>query len=500
VTLAASGGAAQDSRASNARVTPWLETAIRQERTGHRHLVWIYLRDKGTTADTLGTAPGITSNRARMRRGVRGTATAKTSIQDIPVQRSYVERIRAGVVRVRHESRWMNAVSAEATASQIDALATLPFIDRIDVLRRYRRGAGERLDPYDGINPIDARSRARPGALAPRDDLLDYGSSLDQVAQIGVPELHARGLSGRDVVVAVFDSGFPMLSHDVFRTTTIVAERDFVNGLDSVRDSVDAHGTATLSVLGGFREGELIGPAYGASFLLAITEDARSETPIEEDNWVAAAEWAEAMGADVISSSLGYLEFDLPHTSYTDRDMDGETAITTRAAAMAAERGVIVVNSAGNAGWDPDRNTLGAPADGLRVLATGAVDLLGERAPFSSVGPTADGRIKPDLAALGVRAKVAHPRSPSSYARASGTSFSCPLTAGVVALLLQAHPTYTVDQVLHALRSTASQSEAPDNLLGWGLIDAVRAVDAGMEGAGPVATRRERSVFARRQR
>jgi subtilisin family serine protease len=280
------------------------------------------------------------------------------------------------------------------------------------------------------------------------------------------------------VIVAVLDAGFPNLTHEAFARMHIVAEHDFITGADNVRSSnFSAHGTNTLSVVGGMREGELIGPAFGASFILAVTEDARSETPVEEDNWVAAAEWVEAMGADVISSSLGYLEFDRPYTSYTDRDLDGETAISTKAANIAAARGVVVVNSAGNGGFSPVRNTLGAPADGKKVLAVGAVDRDGVRAAFSSVGPTADNRIKPDVAALGVRATVATSAGPATYALGSGTSFSCPLTAGVVALLLQAHPGYTVDQVLFALRSTARQHEAPDNLLGWGIVDGVAAVD-----------------------
>jgi subtilisin family serine protease len=257
---------------------------------------------------------------------------------------------------------------------------------------------------------------------------------------------------------------------------TIVAERDFVNGSDSVRESVDAHGTNTLSTLGGYSPGRLVGPAYAASFILAVTEDVRSETPVEEDNWAAAVEWAEALGADVISSSLGYLDFDLPHTSYTDRDMNGETAVTTRAAARAAERGIVVVSSAGNGGFDPTRNTLGAPADGVRVVSVGAVTRAGERTSFSSVGPTADGRIKPDVAAMGAGVVVAR-HVGNFYGAANGTSFSCPLTAGVVALLLQAHPTYAVDDVLTVLRGSASQANAPDTLLGWGIVDAAAAVD-----------------------
>jgi serine protease AprX len=454
----------------SSRLSPWLETALRQSRASDHHLVWVYFRDKGSRSlDPL--ALSSASTRARERRALRGRATSSAAADDLPVDDGYVAQVARQVVRIRHTSRWLNAVSAEATASQIQAFAALPFVDRIDVVKRYRRLENERLEP---LAPSSSAMRTQ----STREASLDYGSSFGQLSQIRVPELHDRGLNGDGVLVAVFDAGFPNLAHEAFGVLRIVAERDFVSGVDSVRGATDAHGTATLSVLGAKREGQLIGSAFGASFILARTEDERSETPVEEDNWVAAAEWAEAMGVDVISSSLGYLQFDLPFTSYSDRDMDGETAVTTKAASMAAARGVVVVTSAGNEGFNPFHNTLGAPADGKRVVSVGAVDSSGLRASFSSVGPTSDGRIKPDVAALGVLAKVADTTTVSAYALASGTSFSCPLTAGVVALVLQAHPRYTVDQVLLALRSTATQHAEPDILLGWGIIDAVAAVDA----------------------
>ena len=312
--------------------------------------------------------------------------------------------------------------------------------------------------------------------------MLDYGTSVGQLAQIGVPAVHQMGLHGEGVVVAVFDGGFSDLNHEVFSSLHLVAAHDFVNGDDDVGDGADqgegSHGTMTLSVLGGLHEGQLVGPAFAADFILAKTENSASETPVEEDNWAAAAEWAESLGADVISSSLGYLEYDRPFPSYTYRDMNGQTAISTRAAEMAAARGVVVVNSAGNSGDNAQHNTLGAPADGAHVLAIGAVGPTGIRTSFSSVGPSADGRIKPDLAAQGQAVKVALPGSVNRYGTASGTSFSCPLTAGVVALLLQVNPGASPDDVAGVLRATASQAGMPDNLLGWGIVNASAAAKA----------------------
>jgi subtilisin family serine protease len=346
----------------------------------------------------------------------------------------------------------------------------MPFVRRLDVVRGYRRG---RMEP--SVSTLRSSMREKSSNLP-----IDYGSSFGQLEQINVPAIHDRGLHGEGVLIAVFDTGFRNLRHEVFRRLRILDRRDFVNGDRNVgnnRDRGDGdHGTRVLSVLGGFAEGELVGPAYGATFLLAKTEDTESETPVEEDNWAAAAEWAEARGADVISSSLGYLDFDSPFPDYSFEDMDGATAVTTIVAQMAAERGVVVVVSAGNQGFDSAHNTLGAPADGELVLSIGAVDSFGARADFSSVGRTADGRIKPDVMAQGVLVRTADPRTRDRYTLSDGTSFSCPLAAGVAALVLQAHPDWSVDRVRRAMRSTADGATHPDRLMGWGVLDALKAV------------------------
>ena len=461
--------------AAPGRVSERLEAGLRAGRADDRHLVWVYFRDKGAQARAASPRLPITP-RALSRRSLRAAGQPATGAIDLPLDRGYVDAVARSVVRIRQESRWFNAVSVEATAAQVRALEGLPFVGALDVVRRYRRGPSERVSDA----PASASASAAPGR--PRALVLDYGTSLGQVRQIGVPAVHETGLHGEGVIIAIFDTGFNNLAHEVFAPMTILARRDFVNGDEDVADGSDqgegSHGTMTLSVLGGFKEGQLIGPAFGAGFILAKTENTFSETPVEEDNWAAAAEWAEALGADVISTSLGYLEYDSPFTSYGFSDMNGDTAISTRAADLAASLGVVVVASAGNAGFDPAHNTLGAPADGHGVIAAGAVDVFGNRAFFSSVGPTADGRIKPDVAAQGLGVKVASPTSPSLYGFASGTSFSCPLTAGVAALVLQAHPAYTPQQVADALRSTASKAAAPDNLLGYGIVNALAAVQS----------------------
>jgi hypothetical protein len=230
-----------------------------------------------------------------------------------------------------------------------------------------------------------------------------------------------------------------------------------------------SHGTSTWSVLGGLAPGQIYGPAYNASFLLAKTEDIRSETPVEEDNWMAAMEWADSLGADVISSSLSYSDW------YNLSDYDGATAIITQAANTAATLGIVVCNSAGNGG--PGARTIGAPADGFYLLTVGSVTSTGAISGFSSRGPTADGRIKPEVCARGSADVLATSSGTTTYGTASGTSFSCPLVGGCAALILEAHATWNPLMVREALMQTASDPAAPDNTLGWGIINVDAAID-----------------------
>jgi subtilisin family serine protease len=282
----------------------------------------------------------------------------------------------------------------------------------------------------------------------------------------------------------MLDSGFNNLNHEALDHLDIVATWDFLNGDPNVfyeegQMGTGDHGTNTLGTIAGYEPGELIGPAFGASFLLGKTEngDLDWERHIEEDHWIAGAEWADTLGADIISSSLGYRnEFSHGENDYSWQDMDGDTTVVAKGANIAASRGILIVNCAGNERLSlSGQNTLVSPSDSAYVLAAGAVNSQGRRASFSSVGPTADGRIKPDVMAMGDSVYSAAPNAPDEYELVDGTSFSCPLVAGVAALILEINPSWTNQDVMTAIKLTASQSESPDNHNGWGIVDAQKA-------------------------
>lgn len=445
---------------------------------------WVYFRDKGhggllKRQQLEALARAHLSERAVQRRLKRGSGSSLFDFTDVPVYRDYVRKVRAAGFRVWTVSKWLNAVSVFASPQSIERLRSLPFVKKIEPVNVFIR-------PPIGQKSVE-KSKASVLGKTIRTHSLHYGPSFEQDSVIHVPEVHDLGYDGAGVLVGMLDTGFNWKHHKAFQNLKVVAEYDFIHH-DSItaneaKDSLyfpdkpgqDSHGTETLSSLAGFDPGELIGPAYGASFALAKTEYVPTETRIEEDNWVAGIEWEDSLGADVVSSSLGYLDFDNGFTYDYKSQLDGNTAVTTIAADLAVKKGIVVVNSAGNEGHTRP-TTLITPADGDSVIAVGAVRMDGEIASFSSDGPTSDGRTKPDVVAPGVSVYVVSPYTKDRYTRSSGTSFSCPLTSGVCALILSAYPELKPMQVRDVLRKTANNAKHPDNLYGWGLIDAYKAL------------------------
>lgn len=461
--------------AAGSKVDRRLEATIAAGDDATVHAVWVYLSDKGGR-DLHRMAPAELVSEASLRRRANVLPPdALVDATDMPVHVRYVDEIAATGATVVTASRWLNAVSVRATAGQITRIASLPFVRSVETLGRYRRSAPPQPGDGEGAPPLPAPKTGGTHAL-------DYGTSYTQVSGINVPAMHDLGNAAQGVIIGVFDNGFRLPAHESFDSMKILATYDFVDNKVSVvpnnpSTSFGDHGVNTLSTIGGFKPGKLVGPAYGATYILARTENDSSETPLEEDKWVRGIEWADSLGVQVTSTSLGYLDYNTGWPSWTWEDMDGRTTVISRAAAMAVRKGILVVNSAGNEGFNATRNTLVAPADADSVLAAGAVGPDGKRASFSSVGPsTADPpRIKPDLMAQGTSVFVASAVSTTGYQFTQGTSFSCPLAAGAAALLVKAHPQASPVAIIYAMKQTASQSSAPDNQMGWGIINTFAA-------------------------
>ncbi len=439
-----------------------------------KELVWIYFSDKkendnlSKSAVARSLSPKSLKRRSKVRR-----ADQLIDDRDLPVSERYIRMIEEQGIEIRNRSKWFNAVSAWVTLAEAANLSNFDFVTRIELVARFSK-------KMDEIPLKIAENYFTKPAVSDFDSAF-YGYAYMQLKQIKVPEVHQLGYFGQGVTIAVLDNGFRLPGHEAFSAMNIIDTYDFVDKKENVvplnpNISFGTHGVNTLSVIGGFKKGKLAGPAYKADYILARTENDSSETPFEEDNWIAAMEWAEGLGADIISSSQGYI-YMTGARSYDWNWMNGDSTVITKGANIGVGMGLVIVNSAGNEGFNASHNTLGAPADGDSVIAVGAVDASGGRVGFSSVGPTTLGRIKPDVMAMGYAVTAANSSNTSGYVLVSGTSFSCPLTAGVCALMLSAHPGLTPAQVRWALKMTASQAGSPDNLYGYGIINALDAVN-----------------------
>ncbi len=452
------------------KVSNRLKAKIQAEVSSEPHLVWIYFTDKGNDLQKFYSNPeSVVSEKSLKRRYKVLSKNKAIDFLDLPVNEDYIDQLLSAGFIFKHRSKWFNAVSGFAYKNQINEISVLPFVKKIDIVEKF----STRKDDVELIE-LELKPELIKSSEPEGINSFNYGPSLTQMDQIKVPAVHNLGYTGQGITICLMDAGFSNLSHEAFSSMNIIAMWDFVDNDPDV--SGHYHGTGTLSTIGGFKEGQLIGPAFSSDYILARTEnDPASETPLEEDNWIAALEWADSIGVDVTSTSLVYLTFDSPYTSYTWEDMDGNTARITIASDLAAGKGIVVVNSAGNSGLNTSHNTLNAPADGDSVITIGAVTSSGIRSSFSSVGPTVDGRIKPDLMAMGSSVYMASAYSTADYSYANGTSFSCPLVAGVCAVLLSADSNLTPMEIRAIFRTTSSNSLDPNREYGWGIVNALEA-------------------------
>lgn len=423
---------------------------------------WVFLGDKGPNAlQKLQTPTDFLSQEALE---IRKHKNIPITIYDLPVDQTYVSSIKSSGVEIISQSRWLNALAVKMTATQVGAVADLEFVTGIHAIKSLKYILKE--DNSSTSNHSKHTSDS--------EDVFNYGESGLQNAMINIAALHNKGYTGKGIRIAVLDAGFDAVDTlDVFDSLRaqkrIIAAYDFVEKNDTSLFREDKHGMQVLSTIVANLPGEMVGTAPHASVLLARTENSRSETQQEEHNWVSAVEWADSIGVDVIHTSLGYHDFDNDDEDYKYEDMDGNTAIITRAADMAAARGILVTTSAGNEGsygW----GYITAPCDGDSILCIGSVNKNGRYSSFSSRGPTADGRIKPDIVAMGSRSVVASPRN--YITNSDGTSFAAPIVAGMVACIRQAHPDRSITDIFQAIRLSGNRFTEPDEKYGYGIPDA----------------------------
>jgi subtilisin family serine protease len=439
---------------------------------------FVRFTDKNNSPYSIDNPSEFLTQRSIQRRLNQGIAIDMT---DIPVNPSYLQGIVETGATILNPTKWFNGVTIFTTdQSVLDEIAALPYVYGITKSPKTLPPGNELRSGFEKPffkNEIYNQAVGPEVRQGQEIGSFNYGSSLNQIQMLNGDALHEMGYRGQGMVIAVLDAGFlnanilPVFD-SLWDHNQVLGTHDFVRG-GPIQFDEHPHGAMTLSCMAGNYPGELIGTAPKASYYLLRSEDGETENIIEEYNWVSAAEYADSAGADVISSSLGYTQFDDPLKDHTYEEMDGNTTPATRGADMACKKGIQVVNSLGNDGSD-SWYYLSSPSDGDSVLGIGAVDAIGDYASFSSHGPSFDGRVKPDVVSQGEGAYVADPYG-GGFTFGSGTSFSCPIMAGMVACLWQANPSLNNKQIADAIRRSASQYTTPDAELGYGIPDFVMA-------------------------
>lgn len=426
---------------------------------------WIQFTDKDNSTFSVANPIAFLSQRAIDRRLAQGVAI---TAQDFPVNASYISSVQqVASVHVLASSKWLNGILIQTTdTAGLTQIMNLPFVDSLQ---------SESVENPEGVRShkmdINGKMSVHESVFSNVTEGLNYGYAEDQNKMLHIEYLHDLGFTGSGMVIAVLDAGFngtntTAIVQPLFTNNQILGTWDFV--LDQPVDyaSHSDHGAYVLNCMGANLPGTYIGTAPDADYWLLRTEDAPTENIIEEYNWVAGAEFADSVGADVLNTSLGYTTFDDSSKSHTYADLDGNTTIITKGADIAASKGMLVVNSAGNSG-NNSWNYIGAPADGDSVLAIGAVGSDEMVTDFSSRGPSYDGRVKPNVMAMG--GAVPMPNGADSVFYINGTSFSGPILAGAAACFWQSRPSYTSMEIFNAIEESSDRFTSPDDDFGHGI-------------------------------
>lgn len=421
---------------------------------------WVYFNAKPNAQAFFSNPLSELSQRALDRRTNQNIVLDLT---DAPLETSFVNQIKSSTgITVMAQSKWLNALHIRGTQANINALKALSFVTKVEFADKSLNTTAKKVS--------EAKTSQTFDKLKTTVDY-SYGNSANQIQMLNGQVLHQQNFTGEGKIIAVLDAGFPGVNtaqpfENLRNNNRILGGYDFTTRNDNFYTG-DDHGTLVLSTMGGYKENALVGTAPNASYYLFITEIDAVENPVEESLWVEAAERADALGVDIITTSLGYFgDRTEPRYNHTYSDMNGITTFISRGAEIAFSKGILVLASAGNEGNTTEKH-VGSPADAVSVLAIGAVTAAKVKSSFSSIGPSYDNRIKPDVMAQGSAATVANANG--SIGTADGTSFSCPIMAGMAASLWQAFPTKTNKEIRQMILASADRYTTPDTNYGYGI-------------------------------